>query len=242
MLRFILSIAVLSQVGFVVYSANAQHSIPDSYTLTRDQIVAIRDLGRDHGSLTFVWDREPNEPLEWEWHAEENLEPVPTDGVLYGFDGDPWYTTEHTLKALTAFPETSYVNLAYCFRCSDAGIGYLKELKSLKTLVLYRNAARYNGNFPFPIKNPEQIKQLLTNQALEHIADFPSLQALHLGDNQFSEAAILKLGRLKSLKDLSLDHSQISADGLSELGTLLPDCKINIWRGRKAANANQAPK
>ena len=60
----------------------------------------------------------------------------------------------------------------------------------------------------------------------------------HLGDNKFSEAAILKLGSLKTLKLLSLDDSQISANGLKELEASLPNCAIKIWDGRKAANAD----
>ncbi|MCA9033685.1 MAG: hypothetical protein KDA91_01085 [Planctomycetaceae bacterium] len=228
--------ALLFQLGLVANSCIAQQSNLASYTLTRDQIVAIRDLSRDHGTLTFVWDWRPNDP--WNWHDESQPEPSPTEGILYGFDGDSFYTTEHTLKALAAFPETSHVNLAYCFRCSDKGIEHLKELKSLRTLVLYRNAARYSGTFPFPVQKPEEIKQLITDQAIEHIAAFPSLEALHLGDNQFSEAAILRLGSLKTLKLLSLDDSQISANGLTELKASLPDCTIEIWGGRKAANAN----
>ena len=238
-LRLIFSIAVFFQLGIAASSGCAQQSNSDTYALTRDQIIAIRDLSADHGKLTFVWDRTPNDPYDsWVWHDDAQPESEPTDGILYGFDGDTFYTTEHTLKSLTAFPETSYVNLSYCFRCSNEGIEQLKKLKSLKTLVLYRNAARYTGNFPFPIKKPEEIKQLLTDRAIEHIATFPSLQALHLGDNQFSEAAILKLGSLKTLKVLSLDDSQISSDGLSKLETLLPDCTIDIWHRGKAANAS----
>ena len=61
------SMALIFQLGLVVNSCIAQQSNLDSYTLTRDQIVAIRDLS-DHGSLTFVWDWKPNDP--WNWHDE----------------------------------------------------------------------------------------------------------------------------------------------------------------------------
>jgi len=230
--RFIFAIAFLLHVSAFSCNSISQDALPRSFTLSRDQIAALHRLSHSQAALTFTWDWKPNDP--WEWHGQDQTEKGPSHGILYAFNGDSWHTTDEVLKALTAFPETEHVDLAYCFRFSDDGIAQLKDLKSLRTLVLYRNAARYAGHFPFPIKNPEKIKQLLTDRTIEHIADFPALEALHLIDNEFSERGLLQLGRMKSLRLLSLDDSQITESGLKELKAMLPNCTVNVAFGRAA--------
>ncbi len=91
---------------------------------------------------------------------------------------------------------------------------------------MYRTAARFGGNNLMPMIQPEQAKEIsqrLTDKALEHISKMDGLESLFISDNEFSENAILKPGRLKSLKRL---RCRLGADGRATLQRQLPDCKI----------------
>lgn len=202
------------------------------YSMSRSQLTAMQQVVRARGELIFTWDWNPSNP--WEWEPEKKPNPIDSMQPVYGFNGNAWYTSDSTLEALQEFPELQYVNIAYCCRITDSGIAHLKKLKTLQTLVLYRNAARFGGNLlPIPASAVEDQKQLLTDTALTHIAEFSALESLHIGDNEFSESAILQLSQLNTLKHLAIDDSQISDAALARLRRDLPNCKIDVWHGRR---------
>lgn len=186
------------------------------YSMSRAQLIAMHDVLRSRGRLIFTWDWKPDNP--WEWQTEKKTNPIDSLHPVYGFDGDAWYTTDSTLEALKAFPKLQYVHIAYCCRVTDSGIAHLKHLRSLKTLVLYRSAARFGGNLlPVRPSTVQDAKQLLTDTALTRISEISVLESLHIADNEFSETAIMQLSRLKTLRQLALDDSQISDASLARL-------------------------
>ena len=218
---------------FFVFVAACFVQPPESehvYSFTRSQLMATQIVARGRSELLFTWDAENAQP----WHRLIRAATPDNQHPVFGFKGNAWWATDRTLGALASFPDIKYVNLAYCCRVTDDGIRQLARLKSLRTLVLYRNHAKYGGNLlPVNSSQASKMPQRLTDNALTHITSFSALESLFIGDNQFSEAAIIGLAKCKSLKYLSIDESQLSTTALAELKRALPKCEINIWSGRE---------
>ena len=218
---------------FFVFAASClvqpQESEP-AYSFTRSQLIATQTVATSRSELLFIWDADKAKP----WHVRIPKQTSRNPHPVFGFKGDAYRATDSTLKALTSFPDLEYVHLAYCCRISDDGIQHLAKLKSLRTLVLYRNHAKYGGNLlPISSSQAAKLPQRLTDNTLKHIASFRALESLRIGDNQFSEAAILGLAKCKTLKYLAIDESQMSDIGITKLKRTLPDCEIDVWPGRR---------
>jgi len=210
----------------------------ESYVLTKNQLIALQQLSGSRMKFEYTWDV----PAEGDTWA---VSPAPVDQCeakrtvpIYGFKGHAWLTRDVTLELLLAFPDLQSVNLAYCCNFTDEGIAHLAKLKSLRTLVMYRNSARFAGNLmegvgPKP-EVAEKLPQRLTDKAIDHICTMPQLEALYIYDNEFSEQALLKLGQIKTLKRLGIQDWQISDEALKQLRALLPECQfkgISVQRG-----------
>jgi hypothetical protein len=225
-------------------SGDDEHSVPEdagpeSYVLTKDQLIALQDLSSWRVRFEYTWDvlahndswaASPPAPLD----EREQKRTVP----IYGVKGHAWLTRDATLKTLLAFPDLQAVDLAYCCNFTDEGVSHLAGLKSLRTLVMYRNSARFAGNLMegFGPKHEiaEKLPQRLTDKAMEHICTMLHLESLYIWDNEFSEQAILKLGQIKTLKRLGIQDWQISDEGLAHLRAMLPECQfegISVQRG-----------
>ena len=207
-----------------------QSTAEASYSFTRSQLIAMQAVARARSELVFTWDSEKTSP----WHAPDLESQDVKQHPVLGFKGDAWYTTDSTLKALSAFPDIQYVHLAYCCRISDSGIQDLSQLKSLRTLVICRNHHRFGGNLlPVSASQTKGHEQNLTDESLKYISSFSTLRSLHIGDNQFSEAAILGLAQCSTLRFLAIDDSQLSDAAIDKLERALPNCEIHVWPGRR---------
>jgi hypothetical protein len=211
----------------------------ESYVLTKSQLIALQQLSSSRMRFEYTWDVATQGD---NWAVSS---PAPVDQCeprravpIYGVKGHAWLTRDVTLETLLAFPDLQLVNLAYCCNFTDAGVAHLAKLSSLRTLVMYRNSARFAGNLmegvgPKP-EVAEKLPQRLTDKAIDHICTMPQLEALFLWDNEFSEEALLKLGQIKTLKRLGIQDWQISDEGLKQLRAMLPECEfdgISVQRG-----------
>ncbi len=211
----------------------------ESYVLTTNQLIALQRLSNSRMRFDYTWDV----PAQGDsWAASS---PAPMDQCerkrtvpIYGVKGHAWFTRDATLETLLAFPDLQIVNLAYCCNFTDEGVAHLATLKSLRTLVMYRNSARFGGSLLEPVflspEDAEKLPQRLTDKAIEHICTMPQLEALYIWDNKFSEPTLLKLGQIKTLKRLGIQDWQISDEGLKQLRAMLPECEfdgISVQRG-----------
>ena len=72
---------------------------------------------------------------------------------------------------------------------------------------------------------------LLTDKCIDHICNIDGLKTLYLAHNEFTRDAVVKLGKIKTLKHLAIDDRQVSDRGLEKLRESLPNCKIVVWGG-----------
>jgi len=63
----------------------------------------------------------------------------------------------------------------------------------------------------------------------KELAGLKSLEWLHLGGTQITDAGLKELAGLTSLETLYLGHTQITDAGLKELQQALPGCRIIKW-------------
>ncbi|MFK7819850.1 MAG: hypothetical protein AB8G99_14105, partial [Planctomycetaceae bacterium] len=184
----------------------------ESFQISRPQLEAFQIFQRDRVTVIYPWDTSGAEA--WSKGVElPSLDQLKGDLPLIGIKGHAFWTTQRTLAAATSFKDICYVNLSYCCRLSDDGIKELTKLKHLQVLVLYRTHARYGGNLILPMITGDMAKEMrqpITDQSLDHISKMTSLRVLYLGDNDFSEAAMMKLVTLNKLTRLEIDSTQIS--------------------------------
>jgi hypothetical protein len=116
----------------------------------------------------------------------------------------PWIT-DQTLLHLGRLDRLTFLGI-YNTGISDAGLMHLGKMTSLKRMAL-RDSGR-------------------SDSSMAIFRQFPALTELTLDDNALTDASIPLLGMLSNLKNLRLVRTQITADGISKLESLLPDCRI----------------
>src|SRR5262249_42556766 len=68
-----------------------------------------------------------------------------------------------------------------------------------------------------PIRNVYRLSTLLKDAGLKHLAAFPKLQTLNLGETDVSDAGLKDIVALKGLQTLSLYATAVTDAGLKEL-------------------------
>jgi internalin A len=104
--------------------------------------------------------------------------------------------TNEVLARLRGLPAVEVLELSHN-PITDAQLAYLKPLRQLKTLYLFRSNVVGDG--------------------LVHIVGLRRLRSLHLGETPVSDAATEHLGRMTQLSSLRLDGTQISDIGVARL-------------------------
>jgi len=102
----------------------------------------------------------------------------------------------------------------YFLNCTDDGIGYIKNLRSLRHLTL--------GPF---------VK--ISDAGLPHLEDLKSLEVLSLPQG-ITDSGLAHLARLKSLRELSLGLDNIRGPGLAHLAELPHLTFLRFWGGKRA--------
>ena len=67
----------------------------------------------------------------------------------------------------------------------------------------------------------------VTDAGVVHLGGLTSLRFLHLNNTQITDAGLVHLKALTSLQVLSLDNTQVTDAGVAKLKEALPDCRIS---------------
>ncbi len=115
----------------------------------------------------------------------------------------------------------------------DAGAAKLPRLKNLSTLLI--------GNARITIRSLDSLKSLPNLKQLHlggfqgpadawiaGLLNFPPLEHLALEDKQISDKEIEPLARMKTLRQLGLAGTKVTAPGVAKLQAALPGCHIIV--------------
>ena len=72
------------------------------------------------------------------------------------------------------------------------------------------------------------INTQVTDAGLVHLSGLTSLRELYLGDTQITDAGLAHLRGLTSLRELDLINTQVTDAGVASLEQALPNCRIII--------------
>ena len=151
--------------------------------------------------------------------------------------------------------EVVNVDLDNAWMLTDAGLLHLKEMTSLRALLLVntritdvglehlKGMASLRGlgvkNTQITDAGLEHLKDLtslttldlartqITDAGLVHVKGIAKLQRLALDETQITDAGLEHLKGMTSLRDLRLSGTQITGAGLAEIKAALPKCKIS---------------
>lgn len=163
------------------------------------KLKSLKQFGLDH------WFRQDkNTPIGAglvELAACPNLKHIRLGGCDVGPEATQALAKIKTLEKVDLF-HTRYVN--------DDAVAFLKPLPNLKIIIL---AAQYSGR--------------LTDAALKHLSEIPTLEEIEIKETRFTYAAGLShLKQLKNLKRLNLDNTEIPEADLAKLKADLPNVQI----------------
>jgi hypothetical protein len=137
---------------------------------------------------------------------------------------------------------------------SDGGVAYLRDNSRLKVLALYNlgrgkitnETLRHVGSLP----NLEQFAFVsmggdlpLTDDGLKYLAKSTRLQELMIQGDRITDAGLVHLYGLKNLKEIQVDETSVTQQGVDELKKHLPKVKVTLRteRSAKSQAAYSAP-
>lgn len=115
------------------------------------------------------------------------------------------------------------------FACvSDHGLVHLQKLRKLHTLALRNIGATISQYWvDQAAKQGQAIDELrLTDAGLEHLTVMESLQSLDLSKNSLTAVGLMKLARLKNLRELILVEIPLTPQEKSELKNAFPQARL----------------
>lgn len=138
--------------------------------------------------------------------------------------------TDEGLKYLTAFPKLHTLVLGFT-KVTDKGCETLAQLSDLKSLNIEGVFLKAPGLKK--LKGLDQLKSLAAKRAefgdaeIEAVCEYPNLTFLTVSRNPFTEKAMSKLARMKTLRSLYMDDCpNITPAAVDRLRKALPDCNI----------------
>jgi len=181
-----------------IFFANGA-KLTDSGYKSLGKLKSLKQFGLDH------WFRaDKTTPLGAglvELAACPNLKTIRLGGCDVGPEATQALAQIKTLEKVDLF-HTRYVN--------DDAVAHLKPLPNLKHIIL---APQYSGR--------------LTDAALKHLSEIPTLEQIELKETRLTYVAGLShLKKLKNLKRLNLENTEIPEADLAQLQADLPNLKI----------------
>ncbi len=112
---------------------------------------------------------------------------------------------------------------------SDGGLEHLQNLSKLDTLNL-TNTAVTGGGLAFLVDLPIRWLAVggckLSDEAYGHLAKMQQLQVLRLYGCPTTDAQLLRLTVLTNLRQINLEGSMVTVDGVRKFKMALPQCKV----------------
>lgn len=127
------------------------------------------------------------------------------------------------LQALTRVEEMALWNTAI----SDAGLAHLEGLKTLRALYLNGTAVHGPG-----LERLTSLQRLELNgtpvddAGLRHLATLRQLECLYLNGTSISDAGLKTLHSLANLKELHLEQTRVTPEGVARVRSALPACRV----------------
>ena len=139
---------------------------------------------------------------------------------------------DEILAQLEYLPNTKTLNLSHNETVTDAKLSYLRPLKNLRTLHLYRTQVQGPGlanlvDLPL-LKNLYCSQMPLRNEGLKHLSKLKSLKFLDLSNTKITDAGIAYLAELDNLESLQLKHTDITDKSLLHLAQLRSLKGVNL--------------
>ena len=98
--------------------------LESSVVVSKNEIMAIRDLGRYQCRMEFQWERS-------DFALNESA-----DGVCVALSFHPYYTQDHVVSVVKQLPELRCASLRHCYRITDAALSSLALLDHLEIVDL----------------------------------------------------------------------------------------------------------
>jgi len=151
--------------------------------------------------------------------GDEGLRRLAPLKELQRLDLSSYRVTDAGVKALRSHPKLDHVSLRSA-RVTNAALEHLAAIPSLTRLDL-------NGSGEPGVN----LGRLFDHEGLARLESLPRLRELWLHNLRLGPSEIAALGRLRHLKSLVIDFSDITIDGLRTLRRLLPTARVSVSAG-----------
>lgn len=103
---------------------------------------------------------------------------------------------------------------------------YPEELAIVQSVCEYRDSvARHNGHITSV--GIDSQRNVFTDQKLSQLKGLPKLEELLIEYTPVTDAGLSHLHQLKQLKFICLTGTRVTAKGVADLRTALPNCQID---------------
>ncbi len=150
--------------------------------------------------------------------------------VLVDFSGTESKNSHFAL--LKNFPYLRNVNATFQENITDEGIKHLESLEYITELYLYGTQLKNKG-----LKTVGKFDRLqklcldqteITDAGLKHLRGLPELKILHIrSKGKITDEGVSDIVIIKSLRELKIGGTQITAIGKKKLRILLPRCVVD---------------
>lgn len=188
--------------------------LESSVVVSKNEIMAIRDLGRYQCRIEFQWERSDFAPDE------------SADGVCVAVSFHPYYTQDHVVSVTKQLPELRCVSLRHCYRITDAALNSLALSDHLEIVDLSYTSSVYAGNNSVPpgfMPLRHRVDAKLTDSGLESLHRLTTLRVLNIAGNHFSEDSVLQLIAASKLRELTFSNGLLSTDSIKHLSASNPE-------------------
>ena len=217
----LLCLGFLAVLGGVIIIIKNKDGTETKIEVADDATITVK--GKDGKQLAKVGPNNPKKPVI----ADNSVDRKAAEWVITQ-GGFVWANNEpKSIRAVADLPKDRFnltdVDLNNT-QMSDAGLGHLKELKSLRSLDLLRTQVSDAG-----LVHLKELKSLtriilngtkVTDAGLVHLKELKSLTQFTLSNTQVSGAGLIHLKELKNLTLLNLNDTQVTGEGLVHLKEL----------------------
>ena len=140
--------------------------------------------------------------------------------------------TDLDLDALAGLKGLQSLDLAG-LKITDAGVTRLKSLAGLSVLDLSRTEVSASGLKTLPVHKLHRLSlhraKRVDDSIAEWLGDADRLEVLDLSETAVGDAGLTRLATMKSLRQVFLRGSRVTAEGVAAFRAALPQCQVS-WQ------------